>query len=276
MTDKQQSISDNKVNSEDTKVVDKPAEVVQEQTQKPVDNKVFDSKPQPEKQEEKRVPLHELYKERNKRRALEDEIVRIRQEQEDLRQRFDKVQGSSDDEELVSEAEKELGIDRESAKKLLRLQKKVVEKSSTKSNQQPNQPTINDPVLSAMNDFKRRASESSMDYEDWDSMIPSMQAIMSREIEQNGISAYYKSPDYYYSKALKARQLSESSVKKEVEIDKINNTSASTVETGSKQIGQTSSSKLTQAVFDANRNNPKWVKENIGEIKELWRKGKLK
>lgn len=241
---------------------------------------VFEAKPEatnapqtPEVKEEKRVPLHELYKERNRRKAVEEEVVKLRTKVDELSSNYSRVKSNQDDDDLIAEAEKDLGIDREAARKLLNLQKKVAEKAIPKNHNEP----INDPVLKAMDDFKRRAAESSMDYEDWNDMIPGMQAIMSKEIEQNGLGAYNKSPEYYYSKALKAKANSGEKLKKEIAADKANATESSSVETGSgSSINKGSGGKITQAVFDANRGSAKWVRENESEIKQLWREGKLK
>jgi hypothetical protein len=225
-----------------------------------------------EVKEEKRVPLHELYKERNRRKAAEEELGKLRTRMDELDTKFSKVSQMQDDDELVTEAEKDLGIDKESAKKLLNLQRKVAERAAPKQTQT----TINDPVLQAMDGFKKRASEASQDYEDWNEMIPAMQAIMSKEIEQNGLGAYNKSPEYYYSKALRAQRESEQRVKKEDIVDKSNTTQMATSESGSSSSGRSASTKITQAVWDANRTDVKWVRENESEIKQLWRQGKLK
>lgn len=241
---------------------------------------VFEAKPEStnvshnaEVKEEKRVPLHELYKERNRRKAVEEEVNKLKAQVDELSNNYSKVKNSQEDDDLITEAEKELGIDRDAARKLLNLQRKVAEKTAPKQKNEP----INDPVLKAMDDFKRRAAESSNDYEDWNDMIPGMQAIMSKEIEQNGLGAYNKSPEYYYSKALKAKANSVEKLKKEIATDKANATESSSVETGSgSSVTKGSSSKITQAVFDANRGSAKWVRENESEIKQLWREGKLK
>lgn len=226
-----------------------------------------------EVKEEKRVPLHELYKERNRRKAAEEELGKLRTKVDELDSKFSKVSLAQDEDELVAEAEKDLGIDKDAARKLLNLQKKVAERAVPKNTQTT---SINDPVLLAMDDFKRRASESSQDYEDWNDMIPGMQAIMAKEIEQNGLGAYNKSPDYYYSKALRAKRDSSEKLSKEVQLDKSNVAEMSSTETGGGSNGKSSGNKITQAVFDANRSDAKWVRENEIEIKQLWRQGKLK
>ena len=223
------------------------------------------------KQEEKRVPLHELYKERNRRKAAEEELGKLRTRVDDLDTKFSKVSRLQDDDELVAEAEKELGIDKEAARKLLNIQRKVAERSNPKQNQT----VINDPVLQAMDGFKKRASEASQDYEDWNEMIPAMQVIMSKEIEQNGLGAYNKSPEYYYSKALKAQQASDQRVKKEDAVEKSNVAEMATTESGNSS-RKGGGSKINQTIFDANRGDAKWVRENEVEIKQLWRQGKLK
>jgi hypothetical protein len=224
---------------------------------------------------DKQVPLHELYKERNRRRAVEEEVRELRGKIDELDSKYSKVRQTQDDDELVLEAEKELGIDKEAARKLLNIQRKVAERSNPKQSSQSN--TVGDPVLRAMDDFKKRATEASSDHEDWNEMIPGMQAIMAKEIEQNGMGAYNKSPEYYYSKALKAQSQSEGRVKKEIEVEKGNNVTASQTETSSSSGGtRTQGSKITQAIFDANRSDVKWVQDNVDEIKSLWRQGKLK
>lgn len=220
---------------------------------------------------EKRVPLAELQKERARRRQAEDDNLRIRQEIDEIRTNVSRFNQSKDEDDLVNEAEKSLGIDREQARKLIDLQKKVAEKSSPKVSQSQ----LQDPIIRAMDEFKKRATEASNDYDDWNEMIPSMQAVMAREIEANGAMAYAKSPEYYYSKALKAQKQSESKMKEETAVDRSNNTSLAETETGggTKTVhGQ----KINQTVWDANRGDPKWVSQNIDEIKSLWRQGKLK
>lgn len=258
MDNSQGQISDNVVNNE-----------VKPETQ------VFETaevKAPIEQKEEKRVPLHELYKERNRRKAAEEELSKLRLRVDELDSKFSKVSQAQDDDELVAEAERELGLDKEAARKLLRITEKAAKKVAPK---QAEQSIVNDPVLRAMDDFKRRAAEASQDYEDWNDMIPKMQAVMAKEIEQNGIGAYNKSPEYYYSKALKAQRESDMKVKKEIEVDKSNSSQMAATETGGSS-SKSNGNKITQAVFDANRSNPKWVRENEAEIKELWKIGKLK
>lgn len=262
MTDNLQgSNSEQVVNSEEIKKSETQVFEAKTTESAPVENK-----------EEKRVPLHELYKERNRRKAAEEEVGQLRQRMDELDSKFSKVRQTQDNDELVEQAVKKLGIDKEAAIELLDLQRKVAEKAVPKQSQTN---TVSDPVLRAMDDFKRRAAESSQDYEDWNEMIPAMQAIMGKEIEQNGLGAYNKSPEYYYSKALKAQRDSDKRVKQEDAIDKSNGAQMATVETGSSST-RSGSNKITQSVFDANRNDPKWVRENETEIKQLWRQGKLK
>lgn len=265
MTDKsQESVSDNVVKEE----VKEQAQVFETAPETSSDAPVVE-----EKKEEKRVPLHELYKERNKRRALEDEIAKLRAEHETSQQTINKVRQTQEDDELVAEAEKELGIDKDAARKLLKLQRKVAESVNPK--QSPNKSTLNDPTLKAIDDFKKRASEASVEYDDWNDMIPSMTAIIAKEIEANGVGAYAKSPEYYYSKALKAQRDADSRSRKEADVDKNNNASVAMVESGSGGSRNSKAGKITQAVFDANRSDVKWVRENETEIKALWKEGKL-
>ena len=266
MDNSQSSDSKDVVNSTDTKEIQAEAK------------EAFESKPaesvekKEEAREEKRVPLHELYKERNRRKLAEEEVSKLRSRVDELDTKFSKVSQAQDDDDLIAEAEKELGIDREAARKLLRLQKKVAEKAAPRQSESR---SVNDPVLQAMDNFKRRASEASVDYDDWQDMIPGMQAVMQKELEQNGIGAYSKSPEYYYSKALRAKNESVERVKKEEAVDRSNNTEIASTESGGSGKKQ-SSSKINQAVFDANRSDSKWVRENEEEIKQLWRQGKLK
>lgn len=231
------------------------------------------TKPVVEKHEEvKRVPLAELQKERQRRRIAEEEVTRFRQELDEVKANQQRYNSSKDDEDLVSEYEKDLEVDRDKARKLVNLQRKQIERSLPK---QDARQQMSDPALQAMDRFKQRAAEVSRDYEDWDQMIPSMQAIMARELQENGLGAYAKSPEFYYSKAVRAQQASESKVKKEVAVDRDNNSSLSQAESsggGSRSQG----SKINQAVFDANRSNPKWIRENRDSINELISQGKLK
>ena len=221
---------------------------------------------------DKRVPLAELQKERQRRRQAEEEGVRLRQEFDELKANVSRYTRSKDEDALVDKAEKELGIDKEQARKLINLQKEVAEVVAPKQTQTN---TVSDPVLKAIDDFKKRASEVANDYEDWNDMIPSMQAIMARQIELDGHGAYMKSPEYYYSKALKAQKESEASLKREVTVDRNNNSSLAETETGGGTT-KVQGSKINQAVWDANRSNPKWVNEHIDEIKALWKEGKIK
>lgn len=263
MDNSQSSVSENVVNSEEIKAPE---------------NQVFEAKapvvtPEvKEVKEDKRVPLHELYKERNRRKAAEEELGKLRSRVDELDSKFSKVSQAQDDDELVAEAEKELGIDKEAARKLLNFQKKVAEKVAPK---QQVSNTVNDPVLRAMDDFKRRAAESSQDYEDWNDMIPAMQAVMSKEIEQNGIGAYNKSPEYYYSKALKAQKQVEQKIKKEESIDKANTAEMAVTESSGSST-RSVGTKITQAVWDANKSNRKWIDENRDEIIRLHQSGVLK
>lgn len=258
------SVFEKTVNSEEIK----PQEVKQEEVKS---QEVTQNVEEVKKPEIKQVPIHELYKERNRRKNLENEVSMLRAEQAEIRQSLHKMKSSQEDDDLVIEAEKELGIDREAARKLLNLQKKVVERSSPRQSSQ----NLTDPALVAMDEFKRRAYDSSQNYEDWNEMIPSMQAIMAKEIEQNGLGAYGKSPDYYYSKAVRAQMESKARAKKEDSVDRENNISTSITETGGSG-NKTTSPGITQAIFDANRKDPKWVKANADEIKDAWKKGKLK
>jgi hypothetical protein len=269
MDNSQGSVSDNKVNSEESKSAQEQVFEVKEAPAKQESKEEVVKKPEV-KNEVKQVPIHELYKERNKRKALEEEVYNLRAEQQEIKNSLYKMKSSQDEDELVIEAEKELGLDRESARKLLNLQKKVVDRSKSKETSQQ----FTDPSLIAMDDFKRRAYEASQNYEDWNDMIPAMQAIMAREIEQNGLSAYKRSPDYYYSKALKGQMQSKETVQKENLLDRQNNISASVTETGSGEIKSTGS-KITQAIFDANRKNPQWIQENSDEIRALANRGLL-
>lgn len=260
----QQSISENEVKQQEIKQ----------------DSAVFEPKKESAKTTEnvesdkKMVPLHELYKERNRRRGLEDEVTRLRQEHDQLKQVVSKVQVTQGVDSLVDQAEKELGIDKEAAKKLLNLQRKVAE--AVTPSQTVQETTQHDPVLNAMNEFKRRAAEASYEFEDWNDHIPAMQAIMAKEIEVNGLNAYSKSPEFYYSRALKASKINQERARKEDTVDRNNITSVSMVESGSGPASSGSSAKINQSVFDANRGNPQWVRENSDEIKRLWREGKLK
>ena len=161
-------------------------------------------------EEMKRVPLAELQKERQRRRIAEEELTRFRQELDEVKTAQAKYNQSKDEDDLIDEAEKSLGIDREQARNLINLQKKAAERVMPKNAPQQ----MSDPALVAMDRFKQRAAEVSRDYEDWDQMIPSMQAIMARELQENGLGAYSKSPEYYYSKAVKAQKASEAKVKK--------------------------------------------------------------
>lgn len=228
-------------------------------------------KPETKQEEVKRVPLAELQKERQRRRIAEEELTRFRQELDEVKANQQRITQSKDEDDLVDEAEKSLGIDREQARKLINLQKKAAERVVPK--QAPQQ--MSDPALAAMDRFKQRAAEVSRDYEDWDQMIPSMQAIMARELQENGLGAYSKSPEYYYSKALRAQQESQAKVKQEVAVDRDNASNLSQAESsgGSRKA---SSSKINQAVFDANRGNPRWIRENRNEINELISQGKLR
>jgi hypothetical protein len=235
---------------EQTKVVEKPAEVKQEEV--------------------KRVPLAELQKERQRRRIAEEEVTRFRQELDEVKASQKRYEASKDEDDLIDEAEKSLKIDREQARKLINLQKKAAERVVPKQAQQQ----MSDPALVAMDRFKQRAAEASRDYEDWDQMIPSMQAIMARELQENGLGAYSKSPEYYYSKALRAQQASEAKVKQEVSVDRDNNANLSSAESGGGS-KRAANSKINQAVFNANRSNPKWIRENREEINQLISQGKL-
>lgn len=220
---------------------------------------------------EKRVPLHELQKERQRRRQAEDDNLKIRQELDEVKANVSRFSQGKDEDDLIDEAESSLGIDREQARKLINLQKKVAEKSGKV---QSNQSTV-DPVLKAMDNFKQKAAQVSQDYDDWDDMIPAMQQVMAREIETNGVGAYAKSPEYYYSKALRAQKESEAKVKRDDAVDRTNNTSLAVTETGG-GAKTAQGTKINQSVWDANRGDPAWVSQNIDEIKQLWRQGKLK
>lgn len=228
-------------------------------------------RPEVKSEEQKRVPLAELQKERQRRRLAEEELTRFRQELDEVKATQRKYEVSKDEDDLVEEAEKSLGIDREAARKLINLQKKAAERVLPKQQSQQ----MSDPALAAMDRFKQRAAEVSRDYEDWDQMIPSMQAIMARELQENGLGAYAKSPEYYYSKALRAQQESQAKVKQEVAVDRDNASNLSQAESsgGSRKA---SGSKINQAVFDANRGNPRWIRENRNEINELISQGKLR
>lgn len=263
MDDLQGSNSVPEVNKEEIKVA---SEVFENKAEKP------NTPVELEKKESKMVPLHELYKERNRRKALEEDFAKFRQEHEETKQDISRLRQNQDDDDLILQAEKDLGIDKEAAKKLLNLQKKVAERSMPK---QTKSEPINDPVMQAMDGFKRRAAEVSADYEDWNEMIPAMQVIMGKEIEQNGLGAYSKSPEYYYSKAIKARRESEIKAKREDAADRSNAVSMAQTESGSGS-QMSSGSKINQAIFDANRKDAKWVRENEAELKQLWRQGKLK
>lgn len=221
-------------------------------------------------EEMKRVPLAELQKERQRRRIAEEELTRFRQELDEVKATQAKYNQSKDEDDLVDEAEKSLGIDREQARKLINLQKKAAERVIPKNAPQQ----MSDPALVAMDRFKQRAAEASRDYEDWDQMIPAMQAIMARELQENGLGAYNKSPEFYYSKAVKAQKASEAKVKEEVAVDRDNASNLSQTESGGAKRSQ--GSKINQAIFDANRSNPKWIRENREAINELISQGKLK
>lgn len=225
---------------------------------------------------DKRVPLAELQKERQRRRQAEEEGSRLRHEFDELKANVSRFTKSKDEDALVDKAEKELGIDKEQARKLINLQKEVAETVSPKQPNQYQTNAVSDPVLRAMDDFKKRASEVANDYEDWNDMIPSMQAIMARQIELDGHGAYMKSPEYYYSKAIKAQKESESQMKREAAVDRSNNSSLAESETGGGSVKRNQGSKINQTIWDANRSDPKWVNEHIDEIKVLWKEGKIK
>lgn len=222
-------------------------------------------------EEVKRVPLAELQKERQRRRIAEEELTRFRQELDEVKATQQRYTQSKDEDDLIDEAEKSLGIDREQARKFVNLTKKAAERVIPK---QDARQQMSDPALVAMDRFKQRAAEAARDYDDWDQMIPSMQAIMARELQENGLGAYAKSPEYYYSKAVRAQKVSEAKVKEEVAVDRDNSTNLSQTESGSAKRSQ--GSKINQAVFDANRSNPKWIRENRDAINELISQGKLK
>lgn len=221
---------------------------------------------------DKRVPLAELQKERQRRRQAEEDGARLRHEFDELKANVSRFTKSKDEDALVDKAEKELGIDKEQARKLIAFQKEVAEAVAPKQTQTN---TVSDPVLRAMDDFKKRASEVANDYEDWNDMIPSMQAIMARQIELDGHGAYMKSPEFYYSKAIKAQKESESNMKREAAVDRSNNSSLAETETGGGS-AKAKVSKINQTVWSANRSDPKWVAENIEEIKSLWSQGVIK
>lgn len=254
--------------------VDKKVEV---EVKEPVKSQeqVFTETPKVEP-EEKRVPLHELYKERNRRRNSEDEVAKLRSENDEMRRTLEKVSQRQDDDDLIAEAEKELGIDKDAARKLLHLQRKVAEKVSPKVVEKAPSNDSNEPILRAVDDFKRRASLASQDYEDWNEMIPSMQAIMAKEIDRIGLDAYGKSPEFYYSRAVKAQKETQEYLRKEAEVNRTNSANLAQTESGSGGTQKAESTKINQAVFDANRGDAKWVRENEDEIKQLWRQGKLK
>ena len=222
---------------------------------------------------DKRVPLQELQKERQRRRQAEDENLRMRQKLDDIEGKVSSMAGVKDEEDLILEAERDLGLDKDLARKLVKFNKKVLEKSTP--THQPNGNGDNDPINSVVENFRQRAIKVSVYYDDWKDMMPAMQMVMAHEIEQDGIEAYYKSPEYYYSKALKAQIESNSTVKKELSVDRANNTSLAATETGG-GTARPKESKITQAALESNRSNIKWVRENAEEIRQLMQQGKLK
>lgn len=263
-------MSDEKLIEKDASVEEKVESNVPEnetQAQEQVFGGNTEAKEEPKA--EKRVPLHELQKERQRRRMVEEEMSKLRKDVEDLRSNYSKVSESSEEENLVSEYEKELGVDREQARKLVKLTKKTVGK------REEAKPQPLDPIALALGQFKQNAESVAQDYDDWNDHTATMQAIFNKELQENGLVAAQRSPHWYYNQAVKAKAVSDRTNKAQRDAERAENANlAQTDSGGSSKSG--GSSRITQAVFDANRKDPEWVRANIDEIRALADQGKIK
>ena len=235
------------------------------------DVKPVEKQTEPQLNKNQSVLLADLKKERARRQLAEEEKFKMRQEIDEIKTNYSKLSRSKDDEDLDSDAEKDLGLDKEQAKKVNQHIKKVVEKAV----QNVVKPVMVDPVMQAMDNFKQRANEASKNYDDWPEMIPFMEQAMARQIELEGIAAYGKSPEYIYSKALRAKQESEAQVKREAAVDRSNNNSLAVTETGGSSLGRGKGGKITPEMWQANKSNPKWIREHEDELRALMHANKL-
>jgi hypothetical protein len=152
------------------------------------------SEPQVFKPKNKKVPLSELQKERQRRREAEESRIRLEQELQDIRSTVNTIKSKEAVEQEVQDAMNDLGLDEENARKLVAYNQKREQR--TKGN------TLNqDAIQRLQKDFVKKVQDASTAYHDWSDYGSEMQKEFEKEYQQNGVAAFKKSPDYYYALA---------------------------------------------------------------------------
>jgi hypothetical protein len=224
---------------------------------------------------------------RKKRKELEednfkyrDRLRRERENSEELKARLERLESSvssvSSDKEFdaqVRETQAELGVDEESAKKLVRTVRKISQPK------QENQPL--NPVQKAAKEFASQASEAMDEFSDWDSHRQKMTELLEADIKANGeLKALKRGPLYYYAESRRLTQGDPESAKaqgrKEM-AEKVNQKNLSVSESSRNSHGRpTPQVKWTrESIQELARNNPDEYMKRRPEIMAAMSRGEI-
>lgn len=188
----------------------------------------------------------------------------LRAEVDAIKQQLRGVNGQSEAASLLKEIKADLDLDDESSAKFLKAVDKIVTKKvpqqAPAQSQKDRQSKFVEKVQSARNE-----------YEDWDDMAPFMHKVMEsemRQLQQLGLDpedAYDQSVHQYYAKAVRLKAKAELEEKQKLIQGNANNRAT----TESSKAGQgkpVAPQRITQEVYEKNRRNPQWVRDNYQAI----------
>lgn len=200
-----------------------------------------------------------LHKERQATAELKAEI-------EAIKQQLGNSSRSQEAESMLRELEGELGLDSESTAKFYKAVDKIVSKKAVP---QQNVPVANEKQAK----FVSKVQAARSQYEDWDDMAPYMHKVMQDEMKQlnelglDPEDAYDQSVHQYYAKAVRLKTQQELMENRQKQVSQSNANNRASSESSRNGTGKpVPAQRITQDVYDKNRKNPQWVKDNYQKI----------
>lgn len=214
-----------------------------------------------------------LRRERQKSAELGDRLGK-------LEDRFSSIDTQQQEDQLLGELQEDLGLDTDQTKKLYNAVDRIVERKVGSNNQdQSSHPNLTAKEI----DFVNKVNEVKGQYEDFNEMSPYMQKVMESEMKSlndlglDPTEAYNESVHSYYAKAVRMKAQEDAAKSRNEIVNKVNEQNNAVTESSVDGVGApVETGVINQKVWEKNRYNPAWVKQNRAAILRAHQNGSIK
>lgn len=213
--------------------------------------------------EKKRSVIDDLKRERSKRRELQSELQM-------LKEQVGRLAANSQVPDQVKKVAEKLGIDEESARKFVEVNRELNGQKETSSRKE-----IDEQQYAA--NFQNQVQDLMEEYDDWDAHKLAMQEEFVKEYSKNPMTAWNRGPEYFYLKAKASQVKNAETARKQGQAEmasKLNNKNLAATESRGSSVKPNLKPGLTLEAVS--KMSLEQYQKRLPEINEALRTGRLK